>query len=413
MLLLIVLLTLSVCGALAESSRLGFQISVTKARGNTALVCISGTVPVNTYIGWGIPKNASAPSMIGAELAIVYYGAPPVLYSPSKPQPPKMRRADSKQRDAVQIIQGNGMLADIPSFRQDRRHPLRISTFDSSYKKGVLKTCFKRSMLKSFAKPSAYLLASGPVVEGCPLVHGPNNREVLRNVTLLLQVHALFTVANFTFSATQTNATTALVCITGAVPIDTYIGFGIPFVASEPYMARSDLTIVYATASKSIVQLHGRGMLADSPFYADDAVMERPTTQVPVPGNSSYENGVLKACFSRPLNYTSSSGSEEQVLGNNLVVGNSTYMWSTGQVLDGMALSHMHDDAHRGSVAGVNLFPVVSSTATATASIKNSSTATATAKASSATSNKSSASSTQTARALLNRLLMKRVARRY
>ncbi|KAJ3266496.1 hypothetical protein HDU77_000596 [Chytriomyces hyalinus] len=228
-----------------------------------------------------------------------------------------------------------------------------------------------------------------------------------------VQVHALFTVANFTFSATQTNATTALVCITGAVPIDTYIGFGIPFVASEPYMARSDLTIVYATASKSIVQLHGRGMLADSPFYADDAVMERPTAQVPVPGNSSYENGVLKACFSRPLNYTSSSGSEEQVLGNNLVVGNSTYMWSTGQVLDGMALSHMHDDAHRGSVAGVNLFPVVSSTATATASIKNSSTATATAKASSATSSKSSASSTQTARALLNRLLMKRVARRY
>ncbi|KAI8828077.1 hypothetical protein BJ741DRAFT_627717 [Chytriomyces cf. hyalinus JEL632] len=229
------------------------------------------------------------------------------------------------------------------------------------------------------------------------------------------QVHALFTVANFTFSATQTNATTALVCITGAVPTDTYIGFGIPFVASEPYMARSDLTIVYANASKSIVQLHGRGMLSDGPFYADDAVMERPTTQVPVPGNSSYENGVLKACFSRPLNYTSSSssGSEEQVLGNNLVVGNSTFMWSTGQVLDGMALSHIHDDAHRGSVAGVNLFPVVSTTATATASSKNSSTATATAKASSATSNKSSSSSTQTARALLNRLLMKRVARRY
>ncbi|KAI8828076.1 hypothetical protein BJ741DRAFT_627716 [Chytriomyces cf. hyalinus JEL632] len=184
MLVLIVLLTMSVCGALAESSRLGFQISVTKAPGNTALVCISGTVPVNTYIGWGIPKNSSAPSMIGAELAIVYYGPPPVLYSPSKIQPPKMRRADSK-RDAVQIIQGNGMLADIPSFRQDRRHPLRISTLDSSYKRGVLKACFKRSMLKSFAKPSAYLLASGPVVEGCPLVHGPNNREVLHNLTLL------------------------------------------------------------------------------------------------------------------------------------------------------------------------------------------------------------------------------------
>ncbi|KAJ3240981.1 hypothetical protein HDU81_002150 [Chytriomyces hyalinus] len=188
MLAILVFLAMSVSGALADISQLGIQIAVTKARGNAALVCITGAVPVNTYIGWGIPKNASAPSMIGAELAIVYYGAPPVLYSPSKPQPPKIRRVDSKQQqqqDAVQIIQGKGMFADIPSFRQDQRYPLRISTSDSSYKNGVLKACFKRSMLKSFAKPSAYLVASGPVVEGCPLVHGPNNREVLRNVTLL------------------------------------------------------------------------------------------------------------------------------------------------------------------------------------------------------------------------------------
>ncbi|KAJ3240980.1 hypothetical protein HDU81_002149 [Chytriomyces hyalinus] len=225
-----------------------------------------------------------------------------------------------------------------------------------------------------------------------------------------VHVHALYTVGNFTFSATLTNATTALVCITGAVPTDTYIGFGIPLVASEPYMARSDLTIVYANASNAVVQMHGRGMLSDGPFYADDAIMERPTIQVAVPANSSYENGVLKACFSRPLNYTNVP-EEQQVLGNNLIVGNSTFMWSTGQVLDGMALSHMHDDAHRGSVAGVSLFPVVSANATATASTKDSSTATA--KVPSATSNKASAASTQTARALLNRLLMKRVARRY
>ncbi|KAI8612667.1 hypothetical protein BC830DRAFT_1135661 [Chytriomyces sp. MP71] len=196
-------------------------------------------------------------------------------------------------------------------------------------------------------------------------------------------VHAAYTDTagnGFRYNGKQINATHAEICITATnIDTDTYVGFGIPSNASDPRMVKADLTVVWANASNVVMQLHGRGFLSDGPFFNPDSQSSLPTGEAASPSDSSYVGRVLTACFTRPITY-SASQSTGFGYGNNLTIGSTSYLWSTGFVAGGQPLNHGGSYSSRGIAQDVNLFDNAvatgtsrgaSASATATASATN------------------------------------------
>ncbi|KAI8835057.1 hypothetical protein BJ741DRAFT_578809 [Chytriomyces cf. hyalinus JEL632] len=101
-------------------------------------------------------------------------------------------------------------------------------------------------------------------------------------------------------------------------------------------MSGADITIVYADAANAVKVIHGAG--AGHVFTADSSVLTLTSA-------SSYSNGVLNACFTRPM---AASGAGSLALVN----GAAGYIWATGAVSNGVPSQH----AQKGSIANANLF---------------------------------------------------------
>ncbi|ORY43470.1 hypothetical protein BCR33DRAFT_766649 [Rhizoclosmatium globosum] len=166
-------------------------------------------------------------------------------------------------------------------------------------------------------------------------------------------VQAYFTVQDvnnrtFTFYSKSLDSSNALLCISGAVDKNEYISIGIPPPDEIiPFMFGSDLSIVYYSSKHSSIQLvHGRGMAIERPIFDSDKDSNRTTKQTLVKSESSYKNGVLKACIKRKMNVTSQDG-------QNLRKGVSSYLWASGSVLSEAPQYHAFN---RGAVVNVTLF---------------------------------------------------------
>ncbi|KAI8621510.1 hypothetical protein BC830DRAFT_1094254 [Chytriomyces sp. MP71] len=103
------------------------------ADGNTATICINGSVAQNTYIGFGVAKSAG--TMSGADLTIAFADA----------------------TGAVKVLHGSGSSA--PAFVQDATSPLTTAT--NSYTNGVLNVCFSRPLAGSGSVLPLSATASG------------------------------------------------------------------------------------------------------------------------------------------------------------------------------------------------------------------------------------------------------------
>ncbi|KAJ3236711.1 hypothetical protein HDU78_004470 [Chytriomyces hyalinus] len=162
------------------------------------------------------------------------------------------------------------------------------------------------------------------------------------SIALLLAAQAVSALSDtaglgFSFTATSSDATSATVCISGKVAQNTYIGLGVATTPSAGAgMSGADITIVYADAANAVKVIHGAG--AGHVFTADSSVLTLTSA-------SSYSNGVLNACFTRPM---AASGAGSLALVN----GPAGYIWATGAVSNGVPSQH----AQKGSIANANLF---------------------------------------------------------
>ncbi|KAJ3266495.1 hypothetical protein HDU77_000595 [Chytriomyces hyalinus] len=154
----------------------------------------------------------------------------------------------------------------------------------------------------------------------------------------------------FIFSAEKSvnSSTNAVVCISGAVPQNTYIGFGIPYYPNAPTMIGSEMYLVYATDDGTVKLLHGKGVFIDTPtLWMLDGNSPGSTEGVLVSGNSSYKGGKLKACFERRLDGEGGAVS--------LAQGKSGFIWSMGPV-DSFGQPRFHSPKNRGQLKDVRLF---------------------------------------------------------
>ncbi|KAJ3233261.1 hypothetical protein HDU81_002354 [Chytriomyces hyalinus] len=165
------------------------------------------------------------------------------------------------------------------------------------------------------------------------------------SIALLLAAHAVSALSDtaglgFQFTASSTDTTTATVCISGKVAQNTYIALGI---ATTPTagagMTGADITLVFADAANAVKVIHGAG--GAHVFNADSSVLTLTSA-------SSYANGLLTACFTRPM-APSGAGSLP------LVNGSAGYIWATGSVRNGVPVEH----AQKGTIANANLFSAV------------------------------------------------------
>ncbi|KAJ3016769.1 UNVERIFIED_CONTAM: hypothetical protein HDU68_012030 [Siphonaria sp. JEL0065] len=120
---------------------------------------------------------------------------------------------------------------------------------------------------------------------------------------------------NFTYYATKVDSHTAMVCMMGAVPENTYIGIGIPNNGTMPFMLGADITMVYSSKN-SVKMIHGHGIAVERPCFVTDKNLKLKTRQSLVKSESYYKNGVLKGCFHRKIILDKHDG-------NDLVVGSS------------------------------------------------------------------------------------------
>ncbi|KAJ3392759.1 hypothetical protein HDU84_003496 [Entophlyctis sp. JEL0112] len=129
----------------------------------------------------------------------------------------------------------------------------------------------------------------------------------------LALAHFSDTLGNgFVYSATLNGTNAAVVCISGKVPLNTYIGLGIPANASAPEMRNADLSVAFAASDTNISVLLGVGGIGEFVQYSgsDGVAVIRP--------GSKYDatRGILTACFERSLTPVFDGG-------NALVIGGS------------------------------------------------------------------------------------------
>ncbi|KAI8612668.1 hypothetical protein BC830DRAFT_1170875 [Chytriomyces sp. MP71] len=142
----------------------GFQFSSKETGDGTSLVCITGHVKPNSYIGFGIPSDPVNPSMTNSEITVVYYDT----------------------ANTVHLLHGNGRRTEQPIFSVDRAGApvvCRLSAPDCRAVSGFLNACFVRSTLPCFSKAYPYIWATGPVISGYPRYH-MSNRGCVENAVL-------------------------------------------------------------------------------------------------------------------------------------------------------------------------------------------------------------------------------------
>ncbi|KAI8621509.1 hypothetical protein BC830DRAFT_1094252 [Chytriomyces sp. MP71] len=164
LLLRVGLLAVAAKAAYHDDMGFGFQFSSKETSDGTSLVCISGHVKPNSYIGFGIPSDPVNPSMIHSEITVVYYDT----------------------ANTVRLLHGYGRLTEQPIFSVD---PVGVpvvcslSAPDCSAESGFLKACFVRDTLPCFSKAYPYIWATGPVISGYPRYH-MSNRGCIENAVL-------------------------------------------------------------------------------------------------------------------------------------------------------------------------------------------------------------------------------------
>ncbi|KAJ3016771.1 UNVERIFIED_CONTAM: hypothetical protein HDU68_012032 [Siphonaria sp. JEL0065] len=94
---------------------------------------------------------------------------------------------------------------------------------------------------------------------------------------------------SITFAGKLVDSETVQICVEGMVEQNNYIGFGIPKAPGFPRMLGSDFYIFYTTPQNAQVEfMYGLGLGDEIEISYSSNVL-----------SSSYERGVLKACFSR------------------------------------------------------------------------------------------------------------------
>ncbi|KAJ3210496.1 hypothetical protein HDU82_007986 [Entophlyctis luteolus] len=153
---------------------------------------------------------------------------------------------------------------------------------------------------------------------------------------------AAFTASSFSFGASppQNNVTT--ICVSGAVPTNQYIGFGIPASATNPQMTGADIVVAFADAAGPQL-IHGVGTAGPS-FTATPAASVAMDS-----GMSAYANGLLTLCFTRPA--------------QTVPMGPSGFIWATGAVSNGTVRKHA--DGDYGTVTNVTLLGQLAASGTA------------------------------------------------
>ncbi|KAJ3320907.1 hypothetical protein HDU76_000191, partial [Blyttiomyces sp. JEL0837] len=161
-------------------------------------------------------------------------------------------------------------------------------------------------------------------------------------VTLLIfPAQAAFSVtineinSTLTYSATQVSSDTAKICIQGNIASNQLIGFGIP-APNAIGMIDDDLVLSYPTPPKDLTTrgpvsvLLGFGVQgqAEFPTFSDNGLSQT--------DSSSYDNGLLKACFLRPFPFTP-TGENHDAYGkpipqNVLNQGPAAYLWALGNL---------------------------------------------------------------------------------
>ncbi|KAJ3303182.1 hypothetical protein HDU76_005392, partial [Blyttiomyces sp. JEL0837] len=184
--------------------------------------------------------------------------------------------------------------------------------------------------------------------------------------TLLTKTLATFTdTANkgITFTATElgpSKPNQAKVCLSGKVDTNTWIGFGVPANNSDPHMFGADLVMVYPGNGTAGVQLaHGYGTFLEGNNFAP--ITKNDTEVTLLSEESSYTNGVLTACFTRPMivsNVRIQPSRGQSYIPRNISNANLNYLWALGPVINGITRHH----TARGSVLNVNLFSTSSNT---------------------------------------------------
>ncbi|KAJ3314123.1 hypothetical protein HDU76_002469 [Blyttiomyces sp. JEL0837] len=183
---------------------------------------------------------------------------------------------------------------------------------------------------------------------------------IFANTLLTSPVDAAFSVTNqakLTYSATQVSSDTAKICVQGNIDSNQWIGFGIP-APNAPSMVGADLVISFPTPAKdvaangSVTMLLGFGKRSvEMPFFSKYGV--------PTIDSSSYENGLLKACFLRPFAPTgpSQDSNGNAIVQNVLNKGPSTYLWSMGTVYtDNTGSTYPIVHTSRNAVGNIDLF---------------------------------------------------------